>query len=330
MSAEPLYPDITGNRNGQRQLDIVGIGCATVDELLVLETFPVPETKVHIIEEKKQCGGLVSTALVAAARLGAQCAYHAVLGSDEHSAFVTAALEQEGIAIETIIKKDAARPIHSRILIDRQSHTRTILFNRAGVSWLTPQTIDLTLVRSTTVVYLDHYGLNSLGPLAADLRSRGIDLVADIERDITDDIFNAIKHINHLILPAQFAWTITGTENSPEALEILWNDGRDVVVITEGADGSWCRVSKQAAPFHIPAFEVSVVDTTGCGDVFHGAYAFALSKGYDLMDRLRIATAAAAINAGYWGAQDGSPTFETVHRFLSERGITIRAPRESR
>ncbi len=71
---------------------------------------------------------------------------------------------------------------------------------------------------------------------------------------------------------------------------------------------------------HLPAFPVEVVDTTGCGDVFHGAYAAGLAEGMNLPDRVRLAAAAAALKATQSGGQTGIPTRDAVDTFLTRQG----------
>ena len=70
---------------------------------------------------------------------------------------------------------------------------------------------------------------------------------------------------------------------------------------------------------HEPAFEVNAIDTTGCGDVFHGAYAAALSRGLATRDRIRFASAAAALKATKHGGQAGIPNRATVEKFLRQQ-----------
>jgi sugar/nucleoside kinase (ribokinase family) len=77
--------------------DILGLGCATVDDLLYVDSYPPPDTKTRILRSERQCGGLTATALVAAARFGAKCAYAGQLGNDDQSTFVDRALRAEGI-----------------------------------------------------------------------------------------------------------------------------------------------------------------------------------------------------------------------------------------
>jgi sugar/nucleoside kinase (ribokinase family) len=93
--------------------------------------------------------------------------------------------------------------------------------------------------------------------------------------------------------------------------------GRRAVVVTCGADGCWYLEEAGASPRHQPAYPVRVADTTGCGDVFHGAYASALVRGAGLAERVRFAAAAAALKATRPGGQEGIPTRAEVEAFLA-------------
>jgi sulfofructose kinase len=99
------------------------------------------------------------------------------------------------------------------------------------------------------------------------------------------------------------------------AAALLTRLGPPVVVVTEGERGSWC-VSPEGQ-FHTPAFPVAAVDTTGAGDVFHGAFLFARSRGWDLRPALRLASATAALKCRALGGRAGIPTLEEA-RALAE------------
>ncbi len=103
----------------------------------------------------------------------------------------------------------------------------------------------------------------------------------------------------------------------------LWRDGRALVAITDGAEGCWW--SEDGAVRHLPAFPVAAVDTTGCGDVFHGAYASAIVRGLPAEARLRYASAAAALKATRSGGQAACPTAAEVDAFLSTHAQDDRA-----
>src|SRR5262249_52287729 len=112
--------------------DVLGIGCSAVDDLLYVEAYPTADTKVRVRRRERQCGGLTATALVAASRLGARCAFAGVLGDDENSRFVLDALSREGVDVGPLVYRPCARPIHSTIIVDETRHTRTILYDLTG------------------------------------------------------------------------------------------------------------------------------------------------------------------------------------------------------
>ena len=309
--------------SGNKTFDILGIGTVTVDDVMSVDEYPEPETKVNILEEYRQCGGLVATALVAASRLGSRCAYSAILGHDGLSSFVLDALRREGIETSYVRFRSEARPIHSRIIVDVKHSTRTIIFNRNNVVWLDPSTADPGLMRSARILFLDHYTLQTLAPAVEEAAAAGIEVVADVERGEPPEVFETMRNVDHLILSSGYARRITGTGTARDAVQALWSERRKVVVVTEGIRGSWYRHGESASPEHLPAFEVNTADTTGCGDVFHGAYASALARGFPVADRIRLATGAAALRAEHWGAQSGIPTAGELDAFLKARGYPV-------
>src|SRR5262249_6462647 len=113
-------------------------------------------------------------------------------------------------------------------------------------------------------------------------------------------------------------------EAQPDAAaKKLWNPARQAVVLTDGAAGCWSLTTEEpGAVRHLRAFPVEAVDTTGCGDVFHGAYAAAFVGGRTPRDCIRFAAAAAAIKATRRGGQSGIPTRPVVDAFLQKEGCS--------
>jgi sugar/nucleoside kinase (ribokinase family) len=98
-------------------------------------------------------------------------------------------------------------------------------------------------------------------------------------------------------------------------------------VVTCGVEGCWYIGAETCRkPQHQPAFPVEVVDTTGCGDVFHGVYAATLAHGFDLPARIRWASAAAALKAKSLGGQAGIPQHAIVEQFLKNYPLTLEVP----
>jgi sugar/nucleoside kinase (ribokinase family) len=146
-------------------------------------------------------------------------------------------------------------------------------------------------------------------------------VVADLERSDRPRFSELLDLVDHPIVSRDFAEQLTGASDPAVAVARLWTDARAAVVVTCGADGCWyAGDAGPGPPRHRPAFPVPAVDTTGCGDVFHGAYASALARGLGLDERVRLACAAAALKATRPGGQAGIPTRAAVEAFLQGQG----------
>jgi sugar/nucleoside kinase (ribokinase family) len=122
--------------------------------------------------------------------------------------------------------------------------------------------------------------------------------------------------VDHLILSEEFALHISRTATAEKAVKALWQSRRATVIITCGSNGCWSvSAGTQARPRHHPAISVEATDTTGCGDVFHGAYAAALARGDSLEERIHFAAAAAALKA----TQPGIPRGAEVEQFMKKQ-----------
>ncbi len=298
--------------------DILGFGALAVDDLLYVDRYPAADGKVRVQRRRRQCGGLTGTALVAAARLGARCAYGGMLGADELSQFVERAMHGEGVDFSPAVRREDARPGHSTIIVDTTRNTRTVFSSVEGPMGADPSGPPDDAIRAAKVLLVDHHGVE--GTIrAADLAHRaGRAVVADFERHPGGRFDELLPRIDHLVVSQRFAGELSGEEEPAAAAESLLRADRQAVVVTCGSEGCW-----YAAPAtgrrarRCPAFQVDVVDTTGCGDVFHGAYAAALAAGRPLERCVVEATAAAALKATQAGGQAGCPDRTAVERFLA-------------
>jgi sugar/nucleoside kinase (ribokinase family) len=297
--------------------DVLGLGCVAIDDLLYVASYPPADAKEPVRRRDRQCGGLTATALVAAARLGSACAYAGTLGNDEESAFVLNRLTAEGIDAAHVRHRPGTRPIHATVIVDETNGTRTIFYDLAGAVGAEPDWPSEEVLRSARVLFVDHFGTEGMIRAARIARAAGNPVVADFESDQGPGFADLLALVDHLIVSAEFASTLAGTCDPAKAVDCLWQEGRAAVVVTRGADGCWfCSPDVSG---HLPALAVGTVDTTGCGDVFHGAYASALARGLPLGERLRFAAAAAALKAARGGGHAGIPTRPQVESFLRER-----------
>lgn len=299
----------------QKRWDIFGIGTSAVDDLLLVERFPQPDEKMPIQEVQRQGGGQTATALVAAARHGARTAFCGCLGDDPLSRYTIQALEDEQVDCSPVIRDPACRPVHSLVIVDTSTGSRSILYNNAGVREPLPEEIDPGWIAACRVLFFDqnapHAGLHA----ARLARSMGIPVVVDLEKTDRPQRDAILAVVDHLIVSLDFGLRMTGYEDPEKMVRALAQPHQAVCAVTGGSQGCW--YAERGGPVaHQPAFRVDVVDTTGCGDVFHGAYAAALTRGESVPQAIRIASATAALKATRLGGRAGIPGLAGVMNFL--------------
>ncbi|MEW6567159.1 MAG: carbohydrate kinase family protein, partial [Chloroflexota bacterium] len=123
------------------------------------------------------------------------------------------------------------------------------------------------------------------------------------------------------IVAREFAEHYTGERELEAAARLLLREGPELVVVTDGSRGSWVH-ARGESPFHQPAFRASqLIDTTGCGDAYHGGFLYGLLQDWDLRRSAAFASATAALNAQYLGGRPGLPHLAEVESFLKTAGI---------
>jgi sugar/nucleoside kinase (ribokinase family) len=308
---------IVNETNGS--LDILGLGVIAVDDLIYVESYPAPDSKVRVLRRERQCGGLTATALVTAARLGCRCSYAGVLGYTDLSEFAVETLKREQISLSHLVRKQEARPVCSTIIVDEGRRSRNVFFDLDGVIGADDSLPEADLIRQAGVLFVDHVGVKGMIRASRIARAAGIAVVADFESDESPEFLDLLSLVDHLILSRDFATRITGESDAPSAVKKLWDRERKAVIVTCGEEGCWYLGDSLDCPVHQPAFSVKVLDTTGCGDVFHGAYASGLIQRLDLPGRVRYASAVAALKATQTGGQQGIPGRSEVEAFLKGR-----------
>ena len=306
-------------KNVPTRFEIVGLGCSAVDDILFVPRYPAADTKLEVSSRERHCGGLTATALVTAARLGARCAFAGTIGDDDGSRFVLDTLVREKVDISQAIRRAGAGPVRSVIIVDQRRRTRNIFYDASLVRGADPALPHARMIRSARVLLVDRFGIPGMIRAARLARAAGVAVVADFESFHVPRFDQLLALADHLIVSEEFARGYTGASTPAKATESLWSAQRAVVVVTCGEQGCWYVDARGSRARQLPAFRVKIKDTTGCGDVFHGAYAAALVRHLPLLERLRLASATAALKATRAGGQAGIPTRSAVERFLRSR-----------
>jgi sugar/nucleoside kinase (ribokinase family) len=296
--------------------DVLGLGCAAVDDVFHVPSFPAADAKTRVTRHERRGGGLTGNALVAAARLGARCAYAGCLGTDDASHFIEETFLREGVDISHAPRPAGAAVIRSAIIVGDDTGSRNIFYEAAGMIGAHPALPEEAVIAATPVLFIDQYGWAGNLRAARIARAAGHAVVADFEDAGPAPFGEVLALTDHLILSEDAAGRISGEAEPGAAALALWRPDRAAVIVTCGAQGGWC-VSPQddGRARHFSAFAVTCRDSNGCGDVFHGGYAAALAAGRPLDERIALASAAAALRA----SQGGFPSRAEVEAFLTRQ-----------
>ena len=300
-----------------KRWDVLGLGCAAVDDAIYVERFPAGDTKIRVRHRQRRVGGLTTAALLTGARMGGSCAYAGKLGNDELSTVVLDELQRTGVDVSPVVHVDEGSPIHAIVVLGDADHTRTIFAYNDGSLGAHGALPPAEVIEATRVLFVDTYGVAGQLRAARIARAAGIPIVADFERGEGPHFEELLALVDHLILSQHFACSWTGSDSPQQALQHLWTPQRAAVVVTAGEQGCWLLDAEGV--HHQPAFAVEVQDTNGCGDAFHGAWAVALAQGQPPRECARIASAVAALKATQPGLT-GVPPLAEVHAFMARAG----------
>jgi sugar/nucleoside kinase (ribokinase family) len=296
-----------------KPVDVVGLGAATVDYLGLVPHHPEPDTKLAMREFSRQGGGLAATALVAVARLGGSARYLGKLGEDDFSREILAGLAADGVATDAVVIRPDARGRFSFILVEEGSGRRTILHTGHGPASLTPEELCREAVLSGRALLVDTSDPDSARRAAAWARAAGRPVLLDGDR-YHPEARDLPAQVDYAIVSHGYATAYTGEADPAQAARLLDGTIPGVAVVTAGARGAYAVLPDGF--FHQPAFPVPVVDTTGAGDVFHGAFLWAVLRDWDPRRCLTFAAAVAALKCRTLGGRAGIPTLAETLAFL--------------
>jgi ribokinase len=306
-------------------LDIVGIGMATLDVLVRLREMPTWERGARLSDFGFDGGGPVGTAIVAAARLGARVGFVGTAGNDEAAELKVRSLVKSGVDLSHLVYRDA--PEDQVIVVYVHAETGERVFagvQRWGRGQLDPQELGREYITSADYLHLDGFHSEAALQAAVWMREAGKTVVLDAGKTngpVREPLRALVEHVDVLISGSGFSQALTGRSDIWDAGSAVVQMGPRISVQTEGEDGSYTVTADEQ--FHTPAFNVRVVDTTGAGDVFHGAYIVGLLHSWNLRQIAFFATAVSALKCTALGGRAAIPCYEETMTFLRESGIHI-------
>ncbi len=298
-----------------KKLDIVGLGQNAVDHVVVVPGLPSRDTKMEILQRERMAGGQVATAVVFAARLGLKAKYIGKVGSDEPGRFCLKSLRSENLDISSLVVEQGARNHFSLILLDQSSGERTILWERDPRLNFHAGELKRQDVCAGQMLLLDENDPEAALQAARWAREEGIPVVADLDK-VSPSSKDLVPLIDFLIVSANFPSEFTGIADPDESLLTMGNHCGGFVAATLGSQGAVAVIAQRFSRF--PAFNVQAVDTTGAGDVFHGAFIYGLVQNWPLRQIMTFANAAAGLNCTRLGAKEGLPSLAEIMQLIDQ------------
>jgi len=299
------------------EFDVIGVGLNATDTLLVVPKFPAYAGKVRISEETLMPGGQVASALSACARLGLRAKYIGAIGDDERGRVQMESLAAAGVdATDVKIRRNCATQ-SAYIIVDASTGERTVFWQRDDRLSVHPEEIRPEQIACGRLLHIDGHDTPAVTHAARIARARGIPVTVDVDT-IYPGFDRVLPNVDYLMASAEFPARWTGERDPFRALAMLQGEyGMKVAAMTLGADGSLAREGGRYV--YSPAYVVDAVDTTGAGDVFHGAFCYAVLEEMTLGAALDFANAMAALNCTAMGARGGIRGLEDI-RALMARG----------
>ncbi|MFW6364999.1 MAG: carbohydrate kinase family protein [Spirochaetota bacterium] len=297
---------------------ILGLGGVVIDRSLVIPDIPGWDTVLHAHAYSTQQGGMVATALATSSRLGIKSEFVGAIGNDDAGGFIMKKFIENRVSCPRIrVMEDKPSPC-SICLVNASTGTRTIIHYK-GVQFHDSLDLDIDLY-GIKILHLDGYWPVTALDTARRAREQGITVMLDPSSTVIDLEYRdeLLSYIDYFMPGYGFGKMMTG-EHDPEAIcRALYLNSMKAVILTHGDSGAFIFDGESFK--NIPAFRIGAVDTTGAGDVFHGAFMAGYLWGYEIEKNCIFANAAAALKCGKVGGQAGIPYKHDGFEFLRKEG----------
>lgn len=298
---------------------ILCVGALTMDTIFRLDRLPPGPGKFIPVEALHIAAGMASSAAASIARLGGGVSLWASIGDDDIGRRVVEDLTAEGVDCSSVRRIDAARSAFSSIFVDAAGERMIVPFYDAALL-TAPQIMPPIAEGAYDVVMTDvRWPLAAAQALKA-ARGAGVHGVLDADTAPLETLEMLLPLASHIVASEPAAEQVTG-ESDPEratvALAALYGRDGAFIAVTGGDKGCFWYDALEGEVRNMPAFAVDVVDTLAAGDVFHGVFTWALSRGHPTYQIMRFASAAAAIKCSRFGGRRGAPTKSELEAFLT-------------
>lgn len=295
----------------------VGFGLCAFDYLAIVEKYPALNQKTDCVAYSQQGGGPVATALATLGRLGMnKIAFVGKVGADAEGGFIRRALEQDGVDTRYLKEVSGTPSAQAFVWIEKSSGKRSVVLHRDERLFFSADEIQSEPFEHAAFLLVDGRDTDAALKSVVLAKKANAKVVMDAG-SVRPKIDRFFRLVDYFICSKDFLRDFNHGNAMDDAMRKIQRMGSEWVVVTLGDEGSIGFDGQQF--YHEPAFPVPVVDTTGAGDVYHGAFIFGLSKKWRLPQIMKFANAVAALKCGKLGGREGIPASEDVKLFLESK-----------
>ena len=297
---------------------IIGVGHFCQDYICTVEAYPPEDGSTHILSiDSSQGGGAVATALAAAARLGAHARALCRLGGDEAGQRIADGLKAFGVDVSLVSTVPGGRSSTSYVMVNPASGSRTKFPYRDSLPALDFTPAEIQAIAEADALHLDGTRYENALKAAEIAHARGTLVSLDGCSRQKDNALNTAlaAQADILIMNAVYPFAVSGLDGREDALKYFADHtAARVIMMTAGREGVYALQNGQVR--HYPAFTVRAVDTTGAGDVFHGAFLTRYLETENVEESVRFGQAASALKCLKPGGRAGIPERKDLEAFL--------------
>ncbi len=293
---------------------VFGLGTIVVDHHVVVEGLPEHDAKGEAESVRYQVGGPVPTALCLLRRLGIDVTFQGMWADDHHGRMIEDHLESEGIAYARPDAPPEGESGFAHVWVERGTGRRTIVAHR-GSHAVEPEHLNDEHIADHHALHLDGWSGEAAIVAAESIRAGGGTVFMDLGSP-KPEFERLLAAVDVLNCPARLIPRLFGYEDLEKGARELIAMGPREVTVTSGEEGA-LLVPGDGDALHQPAFELNAVDTNGAGDVFAGAMIYGALLEWPLEQKLRFASAAAAIKCQKIGNRDALPEMGEIEALLN-------------
>lgn len=297
-----------------RTFQVIGLGLNAVDWICVLPHYPEHNTKIQVEEMYKLGGGQIATACALCARYSLKVRYIGRVGDDEIGRFSLDDLGQEPMDISCVDVVAGAFSQFAVILVDRPTGERTILWKRDPKMLYRPGELKQEWIVDGQLLHLDGHDQAACIQASRWAREAGMKVSLDIDK-CRPGVEELLELADFVLPTIGFALQFSGKDDWREGLLRVAEVTPGFVAATRGKEG--VAAVWKGRIVEIPGIQVQAVDTTGAGDVFHGAFVYSLFQGWSIERCLIFANVGGALACTRYGARGGIPTLQEIFAHLA-------------